>query len=266
MEWHSWASNEEKVLIEKYSYKLEYKHYNLLLDLSNYYNEKEGDRIHHPNTERCYYELACMLYILIKARKKGGKLSMKITEEEKASNVKIDIIEHENINYLWKITNDQLWGNRHEDYMEVFGWEDRQSVLPEDITRGKKTMPEVDYNNWVASMDESYYINEPYKEDEIKTILKYEKAQMESFNIVMRERLSFYLNKVVNAFVKDGIFKAGYKPISTEDACFLYEYLCIIGITEDNELSRREKKDYIRFELMKLKNKNLHDEIKLLVP
>jgi len=250
-----------KEFLKKYPYKLESYHFFLLEKLWNFHHDRESDKVMFPKVERLYFEMAGFIALLKKAQKFRDRISIKYKDGSS-----IEIENPENIDYLLSKMNDLLISNRHEDYMEVFGWEERGKIPSENISKYKTRVSEDEYNYLIASLNESDYIEEPYNEEEIKKIYKYEKAQMYLYNPVMKQRLSFYLTLIVDQFVKDGIFKSGLKTISTEDACFLYDYLLLIGITDDETRNRHEKYEYIKFELRKLKIEDIPKNLRLLVP
>lgn len=251
------------VFLESYPYEFNEKHIELLNELYWYSGNLSEDANFHQKSERSYYEAAYMYYILFKAVK--GKTG--VIFKSKTTNDKIDIIYMDSLINLLEFFSNSLIYSRHEDYMKQFGWDYREEIPPLSITLNLGIADIEDCMKLEKVSDLTTNISKPYNEEEIKQILKYEKKQMQIVNTVKRERLSYYLNKIVNCFIKDGIFKAGKKPICVDDACFLFNTLCYYEIWEENELlSNKDKYDRVRFELKKLKHANLQDEITLLIP
>lgn len=250
---------EMKTFLENYSYKLGFENLNLLTSLRDYKDDKFLDALLYPNSDRSYYEVAHLYSILSEANKEGGGIIVK----SKTTNKKIEVLYNENIVFLLEKISQYLIDNRHDDYMEQFGWGWRDNIPPLKILKWKDEVSEEVFNNFLEEVD---LIDKPYTDEEIKKILEYEKRQLEIINIVKRERLSFYLNRIVDSFKKEGIFETKPKTISTKDACFLYDYLLKLELKSDNTLSPNEKYQEIKNELNKLKNKKLQDEDTLLIP
>lgn len=250
--------------LSQYSYRFKDKHINLLSNLMNFSRSTDYERkcfLLQESTR--YFEIASFLNILTKAHKERGITTIK------HSRLKLEMQNFDLIDFLWTTMNNLLFQNRHDDYMELFDWETREGVLPEKYTQYRSKMTEEEYEDMIKQVDYSEYNATPYNKDEIITILDYEKKRMDSLQKLDKQALSYFLNEIVEVFKKDGIFSTKQKTISTDDACFLYEYLQEIGITEDRTKNNKDKYDFIKNELSKLnyiEPKEPEDDYYCLIP
>jgi hypothetical protein len=264
------------VLIEKNSYNLEKEHFDRLMNLYFYKEDIIYDHYWFSGNERSYYELACMLDILNKAKKNGSGFILK----SKDTTEKIEVTNIQNVCYMHEFINRMLYDSRHDDYMneEVFNWKERNFIYPYYTARYLENDTDSEINEinggskdeikdyFKKNEDEDFLVPEPYNEAEMKLILKYEKRQLDNFSKVKNQRVSYYLHGIVEEFKKDGIFKNTKKTLSTKDACFLFDCLCLFELHQETTENKQDKYQYIKGVLNKLKDIDIHRKNRLLIP
>lgn len=251
-------------LAHDYSYNLEDKHFKRLMDLYFYKVDMECDGFWFSGVERFAYELASMLDILNKAINSRSGFTLKSKKK------KIEVTYIDNIHYMHEFINEMLYEYRHDDYKEVLNWKDKELDFKYASSKYLKHFSESEFKEYKDSIlkegDFEYLMPKLYNDSEIKEILRFEKKQLNNFGKVKNQRMSYYLHGIVKEFVNDGIFKE-LKTISTKDASFLYDCLCLFGLHEDTEAEDSQGKyQFIKSELLKLKDSDMQINNRILIP
>jgi len=92
----------------------------------------------------------------------------------------------------------------------------------------------------------------PYTIDEITRIIQLENRVQKGLSLYKKRWISIRISPVVEHFKKTGIFDNSKKTIKTNEACFLYDVLDLLGaIRGDISANNNEKYQFIKKELKK---------------
>ena len=93
---------------------------------------------------------------------------------------------------------------------------------------------------------------EPYSETELSQIIEYEKEKIQNIEKSSKNRLAFKIQRIVDHYREEHIFDTTKKTIATNEACFLYDALDVLGaIQADQSANNQDKYEYIKKELRK---------------
>lgn len=103
--------------------------------------------------------------------------------------------------------------------------------------------------------DDSYLTKnhtEPYSETELSQIIEYEKEKIQNVEKSSKNRLAFKIQRIVDHYREEHIFDSTKKTIATNEACFLYDALDVLGaIQADQSANNQDKYEFIKKELRK---------------
>jgi len=93
---------------------------------------------------------------------------------------------------------------------------------------------------------------EPYSQTELSQIIEYEKEKIQNIEKSSKNRLAFKIQRLVEHYREEHIFDSTMKTIATNEACFLYDSLDVLGaIQADRSANNQDKYEFIKKELRK---------------
>lgn len=93
---------------------------------------------------------------------------------------------------------------------------------------------------------------ELYSETELSQIIEYEKEKIQNVEKSSKNRLAFKIQCIVDHYREEHIFDSTKKTIATNEACFLYDALDVLGaIQADQSANNQDKYEFIKKELRK---------------
>lgn len=93
---------------------------------------------------------------------------------------------------------------------------------------------------------------EKYSETELSQIIEYEKEKIQNLEKSSKNRLAFKIQRIVEHYREEKIFDSTKKTICTNEACFLYDAMNVLGaIQADQSANNQDKYEFIKKELRK---------------
>lgn len=234
-----------KKLIKSYSYE---EHEDVILKIVRKDITKEvmarSNDIEEDQSYSETFELACLISFLRRYRGQEMKLSCK---DERLDNVLLSSSRVQDYLEMW--ANTLLEYLQDGNYQYLFDWDFKQQIEWTRQMEGE------------AIIEEDPFYTEPYTDEELNKILKYEEGREQRYNILYKlsdnaqkgkrlKRLNDELNKAKVFCAKTHKEKEGEAVGITQEYAFLYDYLVCIGNTKgsriyDNADKRIAVRDYI---------------------
>lgn len=93
---------------------------------------------------------------------------------------------------------------------------------------------------------------EPYSKTELSQIIEYEKMKIQNYEKSSKNMLAFKIQRIVEHYREEHIFDSTKKTIATNEACFLYDVMNLLGaIQADQSANNQDKYEFIKKELRK---------------
>ncbi len=141
--------------------------------------------------------------------------------EVKGSAKKIIIDDELLLDNIYLLANTLLEANSDGTYQYEFDWEFKDKIK---YKRGLAPVYEI---------QESPFYTEPYTDEELNSIIAYESNREKRKNLTPNASIGKRLSFIYNALIKQKIFGNTARGEKTKEYSFLYDYLVLIGITNN---------------------------------